>query len=69
MFEKPWQDGFSELTDALDVERVVGTGPGDDVVDGGVLNKGMCTSSMSISFSMKRGVWVALDFLERARLI
>jgi hypothetical protein len=29
----------------------------------------MGTSSISISFSMKRGVWLVLDFLERARLM
>lgn len=43
VFEKPWQDSFSEVADVFDVERVVGTGPWDDVVDGGVLSKVMGT--------------------------
>ncbi len=56
MFEKSWQDSFSEVADVFNVERIAGTCPGDDVIDGGVLSKGMGTSSISISFSMKRGV-------------
>ena len=43
VFEKPWQDSFSEVADVFDVERVAGTGPWDDVVDGVVLSKGMGT--------------------------
>lgn len=50
VLEESGQNSLSKLTDAFNVEGVVGGGPANDLVDRRVLNECKVTSSMSISF-------------------
>lgn len=50
VFKESRQYSLRKLTDAFDVKGVVSAGPANDLVDRGVLNELIVTSSMSISF-------------------
>ncbi len=69
VLEKSWQYCFSKLAYAPYMKWIIWASPLNNVVDGGILSKGIVTSSISMSFSIKRGVWAALDFLERDRFM
>ena len=69
MFKETRQNGLGKLGDGFDLKGVVGGRPWDNMCDRRILHDYRYTSSISISFSIKSGVWLVFDFFTRDLLI